>query len=178
MNAIFFGLILLTNKISYMQQTGYNVFLCALIAGGALIALKKPEYKKEEKKVISCAAMSKADTSLNGQWYLQPVLASDTAAGKYPTINFNIAKGTFTGHTGCNRMSGSFKRTDTSLVINENIMMTKMACPGYNEAAFKKALLSTNRYKKEDSVLILMFDQTELSRWTRKPYRAPVSKRT
>lgn len=161
-----------------MQQIGYSLFFGALLAGGALIALKKPEYKKEEKKVISCAAMIKADTSLNGQWYLQPVLASDTAAGKYPTISFNVAKGTFTGHTGCNRMNGTFNRTDTSLVINERIMMTKMACPGYNEAAFIKTLLNTNRYKKEDSVLILMFDQTELSRWTRKPYRAPVGKRT
>jgi heat shock protein HslJ len=161
-----------------MQQIKYSLFLSALLTGGILMALKKPEYKKEERKVISCAAMIKADTSLNGQWYLVPVLPTDTAAGRYPTISFNIAKGTFTGHTGCNRMSGSFRRTDTSLVISENIMMTKMACPGYNEAAFIKALLNTNRYKKEDSVLILMFDQTQLSKWTRKPYHAPVGKGT
>lgn len=119
-----------------------------------------------------------ADTSLRGEWFLQPVLASDTAAGKYPSIRFNEAKGTFTGHTGCNRMSGTFTRTDTSLVFSERIMLTKMACPGYNEAAFLKTLLSTNRYKREDSVLVLMFNQTELSRWTRKPYRAPMSKGT
>jgi heat shock protein HslJ len=151
-----------------MQQSWYAVMFSALLAGGALITVKKP---------ASSASVTRIDTFLNGQWYLQPVLPSDTAAGRYPAINFNIAKGTFTGHTGCNRMNGTFKYTDTSLVINERIMMTKMACPGYNESAFIKTLLSTNRYKKQDSVLVLMFDQTELSRWTRKPYRAPMGKR-
>jgi heat shock protein HslJ len=149
---------------------------CALFAGGALIA-KRPEPVKKSGPV-SCAPVFRIDTALNGQWYLLPVLAADTATGRYPAINFNVAKGTFTGHTGCNRMNGTFKRTDTSLVINERIMMTRMACPGYNEPAFIKTLLSTNRYKIKDSVLVLMFDQTELSKWTRKPYRAPVSKRT
>lgn len=119
-----------------------------------------------------------ADTSLNGEWFLQPVLASDTAAGKFPSIKFNVSKGTFTGHTGCNRMNGSFTLTDSTLVISERLATTKMLCPGFNEAAFLKTLLNTNRYKREEGVLILMFDQTELSRWTRKPYRAPVSKKT
>jgi len=118
------------------------------------------------------------DTILNGQWFLQPVLASDTAAGKFPSITFNVAKGTFTGNTGCNEMSGTFKRTDTSLVINEQIALTKMVCPGFNEAAFLKTLRNTNRFKQEDGMLVLMFDQTILSRWTRKPYRAPMSKGT
>ena len=118
------------------------------------------------------------DTILNGQWFLQPVLASDTAAGKFPSITFNVAKGTFTGNTGCNQMNGTFKRTDSSLVINEQIAVTKMVCPGFNEVAFLKTLLNTNRFKREDGMLLLMFDQTILSRWTRKPYRAPMSKGT
>ncbi|WP_315819179.1 META domain-containing protein [Paraflavitalea speifideaquila] len=119
-----------------------------------------------------------ADAALNGEWFLQPVLASDTAAGRFPSIKFNVANGTFSGHTGCNRMNGTFKRTDTSLTINENIKLTRMICTGYNEAAFLKTLLNTNRYKRDAEVLVLMFDQTELSRWTRKPYRAPMSKGT
>lgn len=118
------------------------------------------------------------DTLLNGQWFLQPVLASDTAAGKFPSITFNVAKGTFTGNTGCNEMSGTFKRTDTSLVINEQIAVTRMVCPGFNEVAFLKTLINTNQFKLEDGMLLLMFDQTILSRWTRKPYRAPISKGT
>jgi heat shock protein HslJ len=163
-----------------MQIPLYTVVISALLAGGVVVSSKvKPTQQRKVRAVMSCApAVVKADTSLNGQWYLQPVLASDTAAGKYPTITFNTTKGTFTGNTGCNRMSGSFQLTDTSLVIGERVMLTKMLCTGYNEGAFMKTLLSTNRYKKEDSVLVLMFNQTELSRWTRKPYRAPMGRRT
>jgi heat shock protein HslJ len=147
---------------------------CSLLAGG----VEWNRQATKEHDFTGKAVYTPADTALNGEWFLLPVLASDTAAGKYPTIKFNVAKGTFTGHTGCNRMNGSFKRTDSSLTISERIMLTKMACPGYNEPAFLKTLLSTNRYKREDSVLVLMFNQTELSRWTRKPYHGPISKGT
>lgn len=146
---------------------------CALLA--ASLAADKRSLNMPENSSIA-TYIAPADTSLNGEWFLQPVLASDTAAGKFPSIKFNVAKGTFTGNTGCNRMNGSFKRTDTSLTINEHIALSKMVCPGFNEAAFLKTLLNTNRYKRDNEILVLMFDQTELSRWTRKPYRAPMSK--
>lgn len=109
--------------------------------------------------------------SLNGQWFLQPFLASDTATGKFPELRMNLSSGSFTGNTGCNTMRGSFQKTDSSLVFNQNIVVTKMSCTGYDEAAFIRNLLRTNRYRFEKGVLILMFDATELSRWTRKPDR-------
>jgi heat shock protein HslJ len=115
------------------------------------------------------ASQQQRDTAvLHGTWFLQPVLPSDTAAGKIPSIVFNTREHRFSGNTGCNTMTGTFQQTDSSLVINERIVTTKMACPGYNEGAFLKSLLRTNRYKIEKGVLILMFDATELSRWTRK----------
>jgi heat shock protein HslJ len=156
-----------------MQNILYTGVICTLLMGSSWLSSPLPVKQNDS---ITSRQVLMADTSLNGEWFLQPVLASDTAAGKFPSINFNISKSTFTGNTGCNRMSGSFKRTDTSLTINQNITLTKMLCVGYNEAAFIKTLLNTNRYKREDSVLVLMFDQTVLSRWTRKPYRAPMSK--
>lgn len=158
-----------------MQNIFFVGIACTLLAGSQ-IANKNVLNRPEERHAHTYAWTTPADTSLNGEWFLQPVLASDTAAGKYPSIKFNVAKGTFTGHTGCNRMNGTFNRTDTSLTINEHIALTKMVCPGFNEAAFLKTLLNTNRYKRDGGVLVLMFDQTELSRWTRKPYRAPMSK--
>jgi heat shock protein HslJ len=108
-------------------------------------------------------------TTLNGKWYLQPLLASDTAAGKIPVLHISLSAGTFTGNTGCNNMRGSFQKTDTSFVFSPNIITTKMNCTGYDEAAFLRNLQRTNRYKFEKDVLVLMFDATELSRWTRKP---------
>lgn len=158
-----------------MQNLLFTGVACALLAGS--MALNRQATIQQGSTDMPVHTLI-ADTSLKGEWFLVPVLASDTAAGRFPSIKFDVANSTFTGHTGCNRMSGTFKRTDTSLTINERIVLTKMACPGYNEAAFLKTLLNTNRYKREDSVLVLMFNQTELSRWTRKPYRAPVSKNT
>lgn len=122
------------------------------------------------------AMQPRPDTiSLSGSWFLLPVLPADTGAGRTPQLNIDLNEKKFTGNTGCNSMSGNFDYTDTSLVFNERIMMTKMACPGYNEAAFMKNLLRTQRFRFEDSVLILMIGETELSRWSRTPAKPPVS---
>jgi heat shock protein HslJ len=113
--------------------------------------------------------------SLAGPWYLIPVLPTDTGAGRTPQLIINLTEKTFTGNTGCNSMSGSFDYTDSSMVFNERIMMTKMACTGYNEQTFIKNLLRTNRFRFDDSVLILMVQEQELSRWARTPTKPPVS---
>lgn len=132
-----------------------------------------------ESSVTAAVNIQQKDSNtLNGRWYLQAVLPSDTAAGKTPTISFDLAKNSFTGNTGCNRMNGTFRKTDTSLVFNERIVTTKMACPGYNEPAFLKSLLRTNNYKFERGTLILMFDATELSRWTRTQEKVSPIKKT
>ena len=113
--------------------------------------------------------------TLAGNWYLLPVLPSDTGAGRTPQLNFNLADKSFSGNSGCNSMSGSFEYSDTSLVFNERIMLTKMACLGYNEQAFIKNLLRTNHYEFRDSILVLKFEETELSQWARTPSKPPVS---
>jgi heat shock protein HslJ len=121
--------------------------------------------------IFSLSGQPLADTAagLNGKWFLQPVLPSDTAAGKTPFIVFDESKHRFTGHTGCNNMSGRFRLSGKSLLIDSNIITTKMACPGYNEPAFIKSLLRTNGYKFDNGDLILLYDGTELSHWGRKP---------
>ena len=121
-------------------------------------------------------ALNKDTASLRGEWLLQPVLPSDTATGKRPVLNFRMSNHSFTGNTGCNDMRGQFTSTDSSLVFDERITVTKMNCPGYPEEAFIKSLLHTNRYRIETGVLVLLFNNDELSRWTRKNYKAPVKK--
>jgi heat shock protein HslJ len=98
---------------------------------------------------------------------LVPALASDTAAGKIPTINFDLAAKQFTGNTGCNTMRGTFEVPDNALQINEQIITTKMACPGYNEDAFLKNISGTNGHKFDNGMLILLNNGAEASRWTR-----------
>lgn len=127
---------------------------------------------------IAQAPIPADTTKLSGLWFLQPVLASDTAMGKIPRLEFNLATKRFTGNTGCNGMSGTFDFTDSTLQFNQRIITTKMACVGYNEKAFLENLLRTNNYRLQNGMLILMFDQTELSRWTRKVAPKPVSNKT
>ena len=115
-------------------------------------------------------------TSLGGTWFLQPVLPSDTATGKVPTLDLNLDKSRFTGNTGCNTMHGTFwfSKTDSSLSFSEKIITTKMACPGYNEPAFMKSLRSAGRYRLRNGVLTLLSDDnTELSNWVRRPGVGP-----
>ena len=126
--------------------------------------------------VITAAAPKRSvildSTALDGSWYLQPVLPSDTAAGNRATIEFNVKKAHFAGNTGCNNMNGKyyFSIVDSSLSFSDKIVTTKMACPGFNERAFLKNLLLTTHFKIRDGLLIFLAeDNTELSRWERKP---------
>ena len=105
---------------------------------------------------------------LQGKWFLIPVLASDTGAGRVPTIVFDIAHGHFSGNTGCNSMRGSFRATDSTIVFDERIITTKMFCVGYNENTFLKNLIRCDGYKIKNGRLILMAEGGEVSRWSRK----------
>jgi len=111
-------------------------------------------------------------TVLAGEWYLQPVLPSDTAAGKTPVLRFDLKKSHFTGNTGCNNMNGKFwfSANDSSLSFSERLVTTRMACTGYNEKAFIKSLLRTTHYRVRNGVLTFLGeDNSELSHWARKP---------
>lgn len=136
---------------------------------------------KQEKKDTSIAQVPQPQpdtTKLGGLWFLQPVLASDTATGKIPRLEFNLKTKRFTGNTGCNNMNGSFDFTDSTLQFNQRIVTTKMACIGYNEKAFLENLLRTNSYRLQNGILILLFDKTEISRWTRKVAPKPMINKT
>jgi heat shock protein HslJ len=105
--------------------------------------------------------------TIAGSWYLVPVLSSDTAAGKIPTLNFDLATGRFSGNNGCNKMSGSFFINEDALRFGDNVVSTKMECHGYNEKLFVDNLLKANRFMIKDGVLQLMYNTTILSKWTR-----------
>lgn len=112
-------------------------------------------------------AQTKADVPIAGTWKLMPVLASDTATGNTPAIQFNVNTGSFIGSTGCNAMTGTFTLNGTMLAFKEQMVDKKNMCQGYNEEAFLSSLIKVNHYKIEDGVLQLMVDQTVLSKWVR-----------
>ena len=126
--------------------------------------------------LIPAKMVASDSTTLGGTWFLQPVLASDTAAGKIPSLMFDLNKSRFSGNTGCNVMHGQFwfSSKDSSLSFSDNITTTKMSCPGYNEPAFMKSLRSAGRFRLSNGTLTLLSDDnTELSRWMRKPGSLP-----
>lgn len=155
----------------------FNVLACN---GSADNKLPVPDSTKTVLKDTPPAQSKTAikdTTSLGGLWFLQPVLISDTVTGKIPRLELNLSKKRYTGNTGCNNMSGTFDYTDTTLVFHEPVL-TKMACVGYNERAFLENLMRTNSYRLQNGILILLFNQTELSRWTRKVAPKPISNKT
>lgn len=129
--------------------------------------------------IIPAASVTKIandTTSLGGSWYLQPVLAADTATGKTPTLQLDLTKSRFSGNTGCNPMHGQFwfSKTDSSLSFSDKMLTTKMACTGYNEPAFLKSLKNTTHYRLQNGVLTFLSDErAELSHWVRKPGNLP-----
>jgi heat shock protein HslJ len=147
-----------------------------------LFACQSPATGPSARKgdsIIPAAAITKIandTTTLGGNWYLQPVLPADTAAGKTPTLQLDLAKSRFTGNTGCNAMHGQFwfSNTDSSLSFSDKLLTTKMACTGYNEPAFLKSLKNTSHFRLQNGVLTLLSDErTELSHWMRKRSAAP-----
>jgi heat shock protein HslJ len=110
----------------------------------------------------------KTKATIQGKWYLQAVLSSDTATGRIPEISFDISGGHFTGNTGCNTMRGDFRISDSTLTIGEQVITTKKMCVGYNEAAFLKNLIRVNGFKIQNGMLILTVDGNEVSKWSRK----------
>ena len=140
-----------------------------------LLACQSPTGGPEQTVPATAAAaapQASDTTTLDGTWYLQPVLDSDTATGKTAWLALNLASSRFTGNTGCNSMHGKFwfSKTDSSLSFGNKIAISKMACTGYNEPAFLKSLGNTTHYKLRDGILTLVGDdRTELSRWMRRP---------
>lgn len=118
--------------------------------------------------IVDTSSPAVTPITLEGAWKLVPVLPSDTVTGKIPTITFDLTTKKFGGNTGCNNMSGSFYTSGDSISFNKQIIITKMACPGYNEQGFLESLTKTNRYEIERGELQLLQDRIVLSKWIRK----------
>lgn len=155
----------------YVMARMYSGAITLMIVCFWVSMIKEPAQGREIKTTVNNSRFFAS--TLDGEWFLQPGLPSDTATGKIPTIRFNTMKRTFTGNNGCNSMSGTFTTDKSSLVFSGTIITTKMLCTGYNEKAFMANLKRTNQYKFVDGVLVLMDSGTELSKWTRKVTAMP-----
>ena len=73
------------------------------------------------------------------------------------------------GTTGCNRFSGTYTADTVNLSFSSNKAFTKMACPGYDEQLFLKALNRVNRYRLIESELELRDNDAIVMIFAKKP---------
>jgi heat shock protein HslJ len=69
---------------------------------------------------------------LNQTWVLQRLQGKPLAAGqagRIPRLTFDLSRNLVSGHTGCNRLSGSAIVTGDQIVFSQ-LITTKMACIG------------------------------------------------
>ena len=110
--------------------------------------------------------MTASATFDNTRWKLVklPGIDSLPALQKDVFIRFNTSDSSFSGHAGCNNMTGRYTLDGNSLVIGP-AAMTRMMCPEANmkvENLMAKAINATNNYlikgerlelRKENEVL-------------------------
>ncbi len=104
------------------------------------------------------------DYRLNDIWVLtrlgeRTLKAQDFAKG-LPVIEFHLADNRVAGHSGCNRLSGSFQARGNKITFGQ-FATTRMACPNM---AFEHEYLSmitdkTLRYAIDDGRLVLTDDE-------------------
>ncbi len=84
-------------------------------------------------------------------------------------IEFNEKDARFGGNTGCNRMSGSFTKTDSSIKFSQ-IISTKIFCQDTSEVenAFTRNLEEAARFEIKNGKLYLFADETAVLEFTAK----------
>lgn len=117
---------------------------------------------------VSCNSAKEVTTKslLEGTWVLVLFPSGEKSFAEIfgqrtPELQFDL-NNKVTGTSGCNHISGSFTKSETMLQFDGNMIMTKMACPGYDESIFMEALQRVNRYKFRDDQLDLMQEDTPI----------------
>lgn len=114
-----------------------------------------------------------SDEQLNGSWQLVMFPGdgkelAEAFAQRKPELTFETANNRVGGSTGCNRISGTYKMTKDSFLFDPNMIMTKMACPGYDENIFVEAMGRVNRIELKNDLLYLKQDTTMIMAFSKK----------
>ncbi|MEI7483147.1 MAG: META domain-containing protein [Ignavibacteriota bacterium] len=117
--------------------------------------------------LVSCSSSkvrNNADSLTANQWDLVAVSGKVFDAGAVksgiPFLMFSTGNG-FTGNTGCNTFTGSYKLENGKLTLDPGAI-TKMFCADVPETEFLSALRQTTGYKITGSELLLLNGTTEL----------------
>jgi heat shock protein HslJ len=151
-------------RFKIYMRTKLKSFLLTASLFGMLSCLRAQVDSTAEAVPVKTYANSK----MNGKWTIIPAQDSDTANGHIAEIQFDVKESKFSGNTGCNRMSGTFLATDSTIKFSDKMITTRMFCAGYNESAFLQNLLRVDSYKFRKGLLIFTIGNVEVFRWKRK----------
>lgn len=139
-----------------------SLIICSCVTNGNTNTAADSNTVKQDTGMAVMPSQAAGNT-IAGRWNLIPAMASDTTTGRLPYLVFDTSL--VSGNTGCNNFSGGYKQTGSSLNFDANMVSTKMACVGYDEAAFVKNLLRITSYEVKGDTLVLKADATPVSYW-------------
>lgn len=125
--------------------------------------------------MMSCASTkNEKSADLDGSWELSAFPGAtktfdEMFSQRKPQLQFNSAKATVAGTTGCNRLAGTYSASADNFSFGSNIVTTKMACSGYDENVFLQALNKINHFELKGDQLQLMHDNELIMLFTKKP---------
>jgi heat shock protein HslJ len=107
--------------------------------------------------VVARDAAGPPKDSLDGAWRLVELGdASLLSLDRVPSLEFDVETGLVSGHTGCNRLSGSFTIGDSGALGLSELATTRMACAGPSiESQFLAALAAVERCRVAAATLEL-----------------------
>lgn len=118
--------------------------------------------------LIACAPSRKPPTEkkLEGDWSLavfpyQKKTLAEVFGNRVVEMQFDKDSSFVSGTTGCNRFRGRYTADAENLRFSQNMVLTKMACPDYDEQLFLNALTRVNRYRLIEGQLELL-NNTEI----------------
>ena len=111
-------------------------------------------------------------SELNGTWHLEYISGPGIAfeglyPDKRPLIIFNTTDSSFSGNTSCNSYRGKLQADDRKIFFSDDMIMTRMACPGEGERVFLNTLRKINQYMLLGSSLTFMIDDTPMMRFVK-----------
>ncbi len=119
------------------------------------------EIDRQGKTYTGCGRYLNPAYLVQALWVLERFAGDSVEQASFnkelPTLEINYAEQTFTGHTGCNHMSGQVAIEDKEIHFQKPVL-TRMSCPGSFENNFLIQLEQVNTYSVEDSLLTLYVD--------------------
>jgi len=123
---------------------------------------------------LACESTKNVITeSIEGNWELVNFPSggkefAELFGQRKPELQFDESNKKVSGTSGCNHISGGYTRDGKMIQFAGNMIMTKMACPGYDETIFMDALRKVNRFEIQNDQLTLMQNDMVLMTFAKK----------